>query len=188
MFRQCDIFYNCFDSLVFLELFRQCSIFLFFILFTVVIRYAALTYDIISKWTREETVKTDGIIITSFAAFSLLQHTFFLKNVLIYEYYLDIPYNEVLLDVRGAWSAVSADLNHIAMCIFLTRYLVCVMCNVCNTVMNKFCYFQGPSWSWLYGSFIYSYLCSQWFSPPQLWIRILQLSVVFFWHSGFLHQ
>ena len=29
----------------------------------------------------------------------------------------------------------------------------------------------GSSWSWLYGSWIYSYLCNQCMSPLKLWIR-----------------
>jgi hypothetical protein len=31
---------------------------------------------------------------------------------------------------------------------------------------------QGPSWSWLYGSWIYNYLCNQCLSPLKLWVRI----------------
>jgi hypothetical protein len=30
----------------------------------------------------------------------------------------------------------------------------------------------GPSWSWLYGSWIYNYLCNQCISPLKLWVRI----------------
>ena len=29
----------------------------------------------------------------------------------------------------------------------------------------------APSWSWLYGSWIYNYLCKQWISPLTLWVR-----------------
>ena len=29
---------------------------------------------------------------------------------------------------------------------------------------------KGPSWSWSYGSWIYSYLCNQWLSPLTLWV------------------
>jgi len=32
-------------------------------------------------------------------------------------------------------------------------------------------YKKGPSWSWSYGSWIYSYLCNQCISPLTLWIR-----------------
>jgi len=32
---------------------------------------------------------------------------------------------------------------------------------------------QGPSWSWSYGSWIYSYLCNMCLSPLMLWVRIL---------------
>ena len=30
---------------------------------------------------------------------------------------------------------------------------------------------KGPSWSWLYGSWIYIYLCNQCLSPLILWVR-----------------
>ena len=32
--------------------------------------------------------------------------------------------------------------------------------------------YQGLSWQWLYGSWIYNYLCNQCLSPPMLWVRI----------------
>jgi len=32
--------------------------------------------------------------------------------------------------------------------------------------------FSGPSWSWLYGSWIYNYLCNQCLSSLKLWARI----------------
>ena len=32
--------------------------------------------------------------------------------------------------------------------------------------------YQGPSWPWSYGSWIYNYLCNQCLSPLMLWIRI----------------
>ena len=34
-------------------------------------------------------------------------------------------------------------------------------------------YFSVLSWSWLYGSWIYNYLCNQCLSPLMLWVRIL---------------
>jgi hypothetical protein len=53
---------------------------------------------------------------------------------------------------------------------------------------------QGPSWSWLYGSWIYNYLCNQCLTPITLWVRItlrwgvqhyvINLSVVFSGSSG----
>ena len=33
-------------------------------------------------------------------------------------------------------------------------------------------YFEGSSWSWSYGIWIYNYLCNQWLSPLQLWVWI----------------
>jgi hypothetical protein len=35
----------------------------------------------------------------------------------------------------------------------------------------KACVNPGPSWSWLYGSWIYNYLCNQCLSPLKLWVR-----------------
>ena len=32
--------------------------------------------------------------------------------------------------------------------------------------------FEGPLWSWSYGSWIYNYLCNQCLSPLKLWVRI----------------
>jgi hypothetical protein len=34
-------------------------------------------------------------------------------------------------------------------------------------------YLQGPSWSWLYGSWIYNYLYNRCLSPLALWVLIL---------------
>jgi hypothetical protein len=31
---------------------------------------------------------------------------------------------------------------------------------------------EGPPWLWLYGSWIYNYICNQWLSPLTLWVRI----------------
>ena len=33
--------------------------------------------------------------------------------------------------------------------------------------------FEGLSWSWSYGSWIYNYLCNQCLSPLMLWVRIM---------------
>ena len=32
--------------------------------------------------------------------------------------------------------------------------------------------YEGPSWPWSYGSWIYNYLCNQCLSPLMLWVRI----------------
>jgi hypothetical protein len=37
--------------------------------------------------------------------------------------------------------------------------------------VNNFRY-EGPSWSWSNGSWIYNYLCNQCLSPQMLWVRI----------------
>ena len=42
--------------------------------------------------------------------------------------------------------------------------LVCITC-------IKWTTFEGPSWSWSYGSWIYNYLCNQCLSPLKLWVR-----------------
>ena len=34
-------------------------------------------------------------------------------------------------------------------------------------------WYEGPSWSWSYGSWIYNYLCNEYLSPLTLWVRIL---------------
>jgi hypothetical protein len=65
---------------------------------------------------------------------------------------------------------------------------------------------EGPSWSWSYGSWIYSYMCNQCLWPLKLWVRILMMarctrcniawsslsvtcsrSMVLSGYSGFLH-
>jgi hypothetical protein len=67
--------------------------------------------------------------------------------------------------------------------------------------------YQGPSWSWLYGSRIYNYLCNQFPSSLKLWVRTTFMarctrhnimwyslpvtcdrSAVFSGYSCFLHQ
>jgi len=45
--------------------------------------------------------------------------------------------------------------------IHLNLYLLCVCWN-----------FEGPSWLWSYGSWIYNYLCNQCISPLTLWVWI----------------
>jgi hypothetical protein len=42
------------------------------------------------------------------------------------------------------------------------------------------CTLKGPSWSWLYGSLIYNYLCKQCLSPLRLWVWI-QNDKIFLW-------
>jgi hypothetical protein len=40
-------------------------------------------------------------------------------------------------------------------------------------VFDKSSKFQGPSWLWSHGSWIYNYLCNQCLSPLMLWVWIL---------------
>jgi len=54
---------------------------------------------------------------------------------------------------------------------------------------------RGSSWPWLYGCWIYNYLCSRCLSPLMLWVRLTLRArcttlclVVFSGSSGFLHQ
>ena len=43
----------------------------------------------------------------------------------------------------------------------------------CTLFRNVFLItFQGPSWPWSYGSWIYNYLCNRCLSPLMLWVRI----------------
>ena len=47
---------------------------------------------------------------------------------------------------------------------------------ICNNILSKAWHViivKGPSWSWSYGSWIYSYLCNQCLSPLTLWAPIL---------------
>ena len=37
-------------------------------------------------------------------------------------------------------------------------------------------FYEGPSWSWSYGSYIYHYLCNQCLSPLTLWFRTLLMA------------
>jgi len=73
----------------------------------------------------------------------------------------------------------------------------------CNVVILSF---QGPSWSWLYDSWIYNYLWYQCLLSLKFWVRtplprswrgvldttlcdkVCDRSVVFSGYSGFLHQ
>jgi hypothetical protein len=57
---------------------------------------------------------------------------------------------------------------------FIIFYLVgCPMYFECTLFRNVFLItFQGPSWPWSYGSWIYNYLCNRCLSPLMLWVRI----------------
>ena len=47
------------------------------------------------------------------------------------------------------------------------------MCCKCgNKLLSNFTYFQGPSWSWSYGSWIYNYLCNRCLSPLMMLVRL----------------
>jgi hypothetical protein len=45
-------------------------------------------------------------------------------------------------------------------------------CFKLSKITSFITYLPGPSWSWLYGSWIYKYLCNQCLSPIMLWVRI----------------
>jgi len=47
-----------------------------------------------------------------------------------------------------------------------------------STYLNLL-HFQGSSWSWSYGSWIYYYLCNKCLSPLKLWVWILLRQGVF---------
>ena len=45
-------------------------------------------------------------------------------------------------------------------------------CFKLSKITSFITYLPGPSWSWLYASWIYKYLCNQCLSPLMLWVRI----------------
>jgi hypothetical protein len=62
-----------------------------------------------------------------------------------------------------------------------SRNVSCTMnyiLQLCGYNFDSLClsyYFQGPSYSRSYGSWIYNYLCNRCLSPLMLWVRILTL-------------
>ena len=44
------------------------------------------------------------------------------------------------------------------------------MCRYLHLTFDQ--YFEGPSWLWSYGSWIFNYLCNRCLSPLMLWVRI----------------
>ena len=56
----------------------------------------------------------------------------------------------------------------------LAKYFLKMVFNTDTYLTIYFLYlYSGPLWSWLYGSWIYNYLCNQCLSPLKLWVRIL---------------
>ena len=49
----------------------------------------------------------------------------------------------------------------------------CIFNNIVRLNNSQLLTTEGPSWSWMYGSWIYNYLCNQCLSPLMLWVRIL---------------
>jgi len=51
---------------------------------------------------------------------------------------------------------------------------VCVLpyfkCSSCTKGVYSVLYHKGPSWSWLYGSLIYNYMCNRCLSQLTLWV------------------
>jgi len=47
-----------------------------------------------------------------------------------------------------------------------------LLCATMQVSLNHCVYVLGPSWSWLYGYWIYYYLGNQCLSPLKLWVRI----------------
>jgi hypothetical protein len=43
---------------------------------------------------------------------------------------------------------------------------------ICHNSLASYFLSWGPPWSWLYGSWIYNYLCNQCLSLLKLWVRI----------------
>ena len=42
-----------------------------------------------------------------------------------------------------------------------------------------YCNWEGPSWYWSYGSWIYNFMCNQCLSPLKLWVRIPLMANVY---------
>jgi hypothetical protein len=80
--------------------------------------------------------------------------------------------------------------KEIIWCIFsgLNCFIIAFFCSK-NSVriltyvsfIRYLCTLKGPSWSWLYGSLIYNYLCKQCLSPLRLWVWILLIATTFFY-------
>ena len=53
-------------------------------------------------------------------------------------------------------------------------WTICCTTSRHNHQLNQYIYisFQGPSWQWSYGCWIYSFLCNQCLSPLKLWVWI----------------
>ena len=50
-------------------------------------------------------------------------------------------------------------------------YICTLSINTCTAVKLHLNHKMRPSWSWLYGSWIYNYLCNQCLSPLKLWFE-----------------
>ena len=62
----------------------------------------------------------------------------------------------------------------INLCMFCNLHSASIWsCGLEKKHMVAYHIFQGPSWSWSYGSLIYNYLCNQCLSPLTLWVRIM---------------
>jgi hypothetical protein len=84
--------------------------------------------------------------------------------------YFSLPVQNIWRKYKSKWhklkTPVILALKNIKLILF---YLVESDLNKNNTKLKKiilmydnyFCFIEGPSWSWLYGSWIYNYLCNQ---------------------------
>jgi hypothetical protein len=66
--------------------------------------------------------------------------------------------------------------------LFFTGDLIQIIRHTCMTILaptwtsNPNMKFQGPSWSWSYGSWICNYLYNQYLSPLNVWVQILLMA------------
>ena len=62
------------------------------------------------------------------------------------------------------------------LCFLFSLSSSCALRTVCIMLCFLFCLSSscglGTSWPWLYGSWIYNYLCNQCLSPLMLWVQI----------------
>ena len=61
--------------------------------------------------------------------------------------------------------------NGLKLCSFSLIYVMLNFLSCSFTYIHILSY-QGPSWSWSYGSWIYNYLCNRCLSPLTLWVGI----------------
>ena len=85
------------------------------------------------------------------------------------------------------WKSVKFSRQTTEIGIMLTRSIASIETEIINTLIcyrlilltlvASYLIIEGPSCSWSYGSWIYTYLCNQCLSPLKLWVRIPVIAV-----------